>query len=221
MYIEINGISIFYEIRGTGTPLILLHGNGEDHHIFDKLADRLAADFTVYAVDSRNHGLSQRTEDYSYGTMAKDIGCLIQALGLNQPFLAGFSDGAIIGLILAMKQPRALSRMALLGVNLKPGDFTEECLRYMMDTYRETKDPLFKLMLEQPDIEPEDLRTVDMPVLLVWAEHDLFRPETYTALAAALPNARLKIMAGHDHGSYIANQDLLCPDLTAFFRSSV
>lgn len=221
MFIEINGISIFYEIRGAGAPLILLHGNGEDHHIFDKLTDKLAADFTVYAMDSRNHGLSQKTEDYSYETMAGDTGCLIRALGLNRPVLAGFSDGAITGLILAMKQPRAVSRMALLGVNLKPGDFTEECRRYLMDTYRNTKDPLFKLMLEQPDIKLEDVRTADMPVLLVWGEHDLFRPETYTALAAALPNAQLKIMAGHDHDSYIAGQDLLYPDLMDFFRATV
>ena len=221
MHIDVNGISIFYETRGSGSPLILLHGNGEDHHIFDKLADRLAADYTVYALDSRNHGQSQNTDDYSYETMAEDTGCFIQALGLDRPGLVGFSDGAITGLLLAMKQPRAISRLALLGINLKPDDFTEECYQYVKDTYQETKDPLFKLMLEQPCIELEDVRTVDVPVLLVLAEHDLFRPETFPALASALPNAQLKIMAGHDHDSYIANQDLLYPDLTAFFHLSI
>lgn len=221
MYIEINGISLFYETRGSGSPLLLLHGNGEDHHIFDPLAHKLAADFTVYSIDSRNHGQSQKTEDYSYETMADDMGCFIQALGLGQAGLVGFSDGAITGLLLAMKQSRAVSRMALLGINLKPGDFTEDNFQFIKDTYQETKDPLFKLMLEQPNIELDDVRSVSTPVLLVGAENDLFKPETFPDLAQALPNARLKIMAGHDHASYIINQDILYPDLKAFFCPAV
>lgn len=220
MTIEVNGIQLFYETMGSGSPLILLHGNGEDHHIFDPLARKLAKDFTVYAVDSRNHGQSQKTDDYSYETMADDVGCLIQALGLGQAHLAGFSDGAIISLLLAMKQPQAVGRMALFGINLKPGDFTEENYRYIEETYLETRDPLYKLMLEQPNIRLNDVRAVDTPVLLVGAQHDVFKPETFPALAAALPNARLRIMAGHDHASYIVDQDILYPDLKEFFCSA-
>lgn len=218
MKIDANGISLFHETQGNGRPLILLHGNGEDHHIFDPLAQKLAADFTVYAIDSRSHGQSQKTEDIAYETMADDVGCFIQTLGLDRAGLLGFSDGAIIALLLAMKQPSAVGRLALLGINLKPGDFKEEEYQNIKDTYQQTKDPLFKLMLEQPDIELDDVRMVRTPVLLVGAEHDVFKPETYLNLAAALPNARLKIMAGHDHASYIVNQDLLYPDLMAFFH---
>ncbi len=221
MHIKVNGISLFYEILGSGSPLILLHGNGEDHHIFDKLASKLAEHFTVYSIDSRGHGQSQKNVEISYEAMAADVGCFNKALGLERANLLGFSDGAIISLILAMKQPALVNRMALLGVNLKPGDFTEESFRYIEDTYLETKDPLFKLMLEQPDIELDEVKAVHTPVLLVAGEHDVFRPETFLELEAALPNAQLKVMAGHDHDSYVVGQDLLYADLMEFFNTGI
>ena len=84
MNIKVNGITLEYSKEGTGEPLILLHGNGEDHHIFDKLAEKLKEKFTVYAIDSRNHGKSSMTDDYSYETMAEDIFSFINALELGR-----------------------------------------------------------------------------------------------------------------------------------------
>ncbi|MDR1019813.1 MAG: alpha/beta hydrolase [Synergistaceae bacterium] len=218
MIIDVNGTVLFYEKSGSGPPLILLHGNGEDHHIFDKLSAKLERDFTLYAVDSRNHGQSEKTGDYSYDTMAEDIYGFIEALGLGRAGLIGFSDGAVISLILAMNHGGAVNKMALLGVNLKPDDFTEESYKFIKDTYEETKDPLFKLMLEEPNIEQDAVKGIDIPALVIAAENDIFKPETFTDLAAALPDATLKIMAGHGHDSYIAGQDLLYPDLLSFFK---
>lgn len=218
MTITVNDISLFYEIIGNGSPLLLLHGNGEDHTIFNELAAKLAMNFTVYAIDSRNQGQSQKTEDYSYEVMAEDFYAFIQALGLGKVDIVGFSDGAIIGLTLAMKHSEVIGKMALLGVNLKPDDFTEESYQYVKETYEETKDPLFKLMLEQPNIELDDVRNIAIPTLLIAADDDIYKPDSFTRLVEALPNAKLKIMPGHDHGSYIINQDILYPDLIQFFE---
>lgn len=220
MNIQTNGISLFYQVSGSGEPMLLLHGNGEDHQIFTELAAKLAEHYTIYAIDSRNHGQSQKTEDYAYETMAEDVYSFINELNLGAVNLVGFSDGAIIGLMLAMKEPAMIKKMALLGVNLKPEDFTEESYQFVKETYEETKDPLFKLMLEQPNIELEEVRKVYIPTLLVHADDDIFKPETYINLLAALPNATLKIMNGHDHASYIINQDLLYPHLMDFFGSN-
>lgn len=216
MIIQTNDISLFYQINGEGKPLLLLHGNGEDHQIFTELAAKLADHYTIYAIDSRNHGQSQQTEDYSYEAMVEDVYSFIKDLNLGPVDLVGFSDGAIIGLMLAMKAPKTINKLALLGINLKPEDFTEESYQEIKETYEETKDPLFKLMLEQPNIELTDVRKVNCPILLVKADDDLFKPETYINLLAALPNATLKIMNGHDHGSYVINQDLLYPHLMDF-----
>lgn len=220
MRITVNGVELFYQKTGTGEPIILLHGNGEDHHIFDKLTAKLRSGFTVYAIDSRNHGKSGRTGVYSYDVMAEDIFCFLHALRLEKVNIAGFSDGAIVSLILAINHREALKKMALLGVNLKPSDFTEKSYHFVKTTYEKTKDPLFKLMLEQPDIELADVRAVEIPTLVVAAEHDIYRPELFAELTGALPSAELMIMNGHNHDSYIVNQDLLYSDFLRFFRNN-
>ena len=220
MIITVNGVSLFYEVTGAGSPLLMLHGNGEDHTIFDKLTAKLSANYTVYAIDSRGHGQSEKTDDYSYETMAEDVYAFIQKLSLEDVNLVGFSDGAIIGLMLAMEHSEVVGKMALLGINLSPKDFTEDSYQYVKETYEETKDPLFKLMLEQPNIELHDVRKVDTPIFLVAADDDIFKSESFRNLASALPNAKLKFMEGHDHDSYISNQDILYPDLIRFFESN-
>lgn len=217
MNIQANGISLFYEVSGKGTPLVLLHGNGEDHHIFDCLSNQLKTSFTVYALDSRNHGQSEKTNDFSYETMAKDLCLFIENLGLEKVDLLGFSDGAITGLMAASKQPERFHKMALLGVNLKPSDFTPENYQALKTAYAESKDPLLKLMLEQPNIELASVKHIQIPTLLIGAENDLFKPTMFYDLAAAMPKAQLKIMEGHEHDTYIKDTDILYPELLRFF----
>lgn len=221
MNILVNGVSLFYERSGVlGSslpPLLLLHGNGEDHHIFDALAEKLQNDFTLYAIDSRNHGQSGKTADYSYETMAEDVRRFISALHLTKPHIIGFSDGAIVALLLAIGHGKTIGKIALLGVNLQPDDFTAEHYQSLIETYHANHDPLVKLMLEQPDIKLDATRRVKNPTLIVAAEHDLFKPKMFTNLAAAMPSATLKTMAGHNHDSYIVGQDILYADLRRFF----
>lgn len=214
-----NGVELFYQKSGSGAPLLLLHGNGEDHHIFDRLGAKLNRHFTIYAIDSRNHGQSAKTKTYSYETMSEDVYALMQELHLKKTNLIGFSDGAAVGLLLAMRHADALEKMALLGVNLKPEDFTADNYQHLSAAYEKTKDPLIHLMLEQPRIELSEVRAVSCEALIVAAENDVFRPETFTKLADALPRARLKLMAGHDHDSYIVNQDILYEEFVQFFKA--
>jgi pimeloyl-ACP methyl ester carboxylesterase len=216
MKMKVNNIELAYKKMGSGEPLLLLHGNGEDHHIFDAITSKLQNHFTVYAIDSRNHGESTKTDDYSYETMAADIDAFIRHLNVGKVNIVGFSDGAILALLLAMNS-NLIRKMALLGVNLKPEDFTEESYQYLQDTYAETKDPLLKLMLEEPNIELSALKKVTAPALVLAAQEDLFKPESFVNLTNALPTAELKIMNGHQHDSYIVNQDILYPDLLKFF----
>lgn len=218
MQVQANGITIHYTKQGSGKPLILLHGNGEDHHIFDELATKLKDHFTIYAIDSRNHGKSSPTDDYSYETMASDIIALKEALGLEKPSILGFSDGAIIALIIAMQDDLFFEKMILLGVNLKPSDFTDESMAYLQEEYKTSQDPLIKLMLEEPNIELSDLANISSPTLLIAAENDIFKAELYHQIEKTIPDATLRIMEGHDHGSYIINEDILYSDIVNFLE---
>lgn len=218
MDININGTTLYYEKAGKGFPLIILHGNGEDHHIFDMINDKLKKNFCVYAIDSRNHGQSSMTNDYRYETMANDIYEFIQTLHLDNVNIIGFSDGAIISLILSLNHHEVINKMALLGINLKPEDFIEDNYRFILEKFKETHDPLLKLMLEEPQIELEDVKDLYVPTLLIAGEYDLFKQDTFVKLKETLPLAKLKIMKDHDHSSYIVNQAILYNDFIEFFQ---
>ena len=73
MILAVGAVELFYEKQGKGRPLILLHGNGEDHHIFDESVDALAKEWTVYRPDSRGHGQSSPVREFHYQDMAEDI----------------------------------------------------------------------------------------------------------------------------------------------------
>ena len=120
MKVKVNDVVLNYDVSGTGYPIILLHGNGENYTIFNKLIEKLQEDYTVYAVDSRSHGDSEDTEEVSYDLMAEDIIQFIKELNIENPMLYGFSDGGIVGLLIAIKEPELLSKLIVSGVNINP-----------------------------------------------------------------------------------------------------
>ena len=73
MFINVNNIRLYYEKHGEGNPLILLHGNEENHFIFDEAVEKLKKYYTVYTLDSRGHGQSEKVKEYHYQDMANDI----------------------------------------------------------------------------------------------------------------------------------------------------
>jgi len=216
--IQVNGIIVNYKETGKGKPVILLHGNGEDLHIFDKLSDKLKKHYTIYAIDSRNHGESSKTKDYSYETMSEDIFYFIKELDLKDVSVIGFSDGAIISLLLELRHEGIFGKMVLLGANLKPTDFKKKEYNFLINTYKKTEDPLIKLMLEQPNIQLKELEKINPPTLVIAGQDDIFYRKTFTDITSAIPSASLKIMKGHDHASYIVGTDILYPDLIKFLQ---
>ncbi|MGN1383880.1 MAG: alpha/beta fold hydrolase [Clostridia bacterium] len=105
MLVKVNNININYEVCGQGSPIILLHGNQETHEIFDKLIEKMQVNYTVYALDSRCHGKSDNPDKISYNLMAGDTIAFIKKLKISKPILYGFSDGGIVGLLIAIKEP--------------------------------------------------------------------------------------------------------------------
>ena len=218
MIINLNGVDIFYKQSGSGHPLLLLHGFDLDHSIFDELTEKLKKHYTVYAMDTRSHGQSSKTAEYSYTAMANDVYGLINSLNLGKVYLLGFSDGAVISLHLALMHPEVLEKVAFLGLNLKSDDMREKYLRYFEARYKETGDFRYQLALVEPHIETDTLNKITIPTLLMAAEFEMFREGLFEEMAAAFPNLHTaKIMQGHKHESYMVHNDLLYPDLLDFF----
>ena len=206
MRVTTNGVSIYYEVRGKkGPALIMLHGNGEDHTIFDRAVDYLEQAFTVYLVDTRGHGESSPVREYHYQDMVDDLSEFIRKLKLERPAVCGFSDGAIVGLMFASQNPGVLSHLIACGANTSPetlGGF-RMALDRMGDPER--KDPKVRLMLTEPHITAEDLASIDVPVTVVAGGRDCVKKRDTEFIAGSIPGAEMVIMKRADHSSYIVH----------------
>lgn len=216
MFIQLQNVRLFYEKTGSGPAVLLLHGNGEDHTIFNTLVEKLSQTHTVYAIDSRCHGQSSCAMDLSYAAMAKDVEAFIAALGLERPAVCGFSDGGIVGLLVAVRNPGLLSRLIVCGANTNPNGIKWHWLLLFRIIYTLTRSQNYSMMLTQPNISPAALKKVDTPVLVLAGSRDLIRQEHTRQLAENLPNAQLQILPDESHTSYVMNSPKLYPIIAPF-----
>lgn len=206
MKIDVNGTQLYYEVCGSGSPLIMLHGNGETHSIFDKAVPLLSQSFTVYSIDTRGHGQSAPVSEFHYDDMTEDIHCFIEALSLEAPIFYGFSDGGIIGLLLASRYPELLSRLIISGANLSPDGIRPGWLKLFKVINRMANDPKMKMMLDEPCITSQQLNKISVPTLVLAGSRDMVRRDHTIKIAAGIKNSRLQILKGHGHGSYIVHK---------------
>ena len=217
MKITVNGMELFYEVTGQGRTLILVHGNGEDHHIFDQLVNVLKKYFTCYCIDSRGHGKSSKTSIYSYQMMAEDIMAFIKKLELTDVVYYGFSDGGIIGLLVA-SQSNLISDLIISGANIEPKGLKNHIYYLMKAAYIIKRDPKIKLMLEQPHINHYTLQKIKAKTLVLAGSKDMIKESHTIEIAHNISNSKLLILPKEDHGSYIINSTKLAPIILSFIK---
>lgn len=198
--------------RGTGRPLVLLHGNGEDHHVFDRMVPALGAGRMLVGIDSRAHGRSPRgTGPLRIASMAHDVAGVLDLLGLARVDVLGFSDGGNVALELAITRPDLLDRLVVVGANLYPAGLRARTLAEMraasavVGTLARVLPPLrglaerLSLMVHDPRLNPADLAHVRAPTLVVVGENDAVRPEHTRLMVEAIPGARLAVVPREGH----------------------
>ncbi len=203
--IKVNHTELYYIKSGKGQPLILLHGNGETSGIYDKAIPILSQYYTVYALDSRGHGGSRKASVYHYEDLAEDVYAFIQKLDLKKPVIYGFSDGGIIGLLLAARFPDLLSNLIVSGANTSPDGLRNGWRKLFEVIYKFVKDPKMKMMLQEPDITAELLNQITIPVLVLAGSRDMVKRSDTDFIAENIPDSKLHIITGSGHGSYIVH----------------
>lgn len=203
MRVYVNGVEINVEKEGNGPSLVLLHGNGEDHTIFDRAVFHLSKHFTVYLPDSRGHGGSSPVDEYHYDDMAEDMYQLIRELRLERPVFCGYSDGGIVGLLLASRHPGLLSRLVVCGANTDPSMLKGLFMFRCRHSKALSSDPKVRMMLEEPHITADDLSRIDVPTTVVAGSRDAVRKEDTEFIASSIKGAEMLILRGETHGSYI------------------
>ena len=218
MYAIVNGLKLFYHKEGSGRPVILLHGNGEDHTIFDVAIKDLARSYTVYALDSRSHGKSDPVPTLTYREMAEDVAAFIRQQGLEKPALVGFSDGGVVALLVALRWPDLPGRLVVAGANMTPAGIKQPWRTLMRVQNRISPDPKLDLMLTQPHLAGWQLTGITAPTLVLAGEKDLIDETQTRRIARSIPGAKLLILPGETHGSYVGHSDKLYPAMANFLR---
>ncbi len=205
MILEIKGKKIHYEKTGTGPALVMIHGNSESLGIFTESAMVLKERFTVYAMDLPGHGESEKIKEFHYNDLASYVYDFIKAINLEKPVFFGFSDGGIIGLLLALKYPDLFSRLIISGVNINPNGLKSYVRLNMWTRYLLSFDNRIKMMLHEPNITSADLSKIKIPVDLTVGENDVV-PMLHTKfIADSIHQSSLTVFKCHTHGSYIVH----------------
>ena len=219
MIAEVNGIRLYYEKRGEGRPILMVHGNGEDHTIFDEAVRELSKEYCCYTVDSRCHGRSEDTRELHYRDMATDMIAFIKTLKLRDVIFYGFSDGGIVGLM-AASRCEEITTLIVSGANTSP-KAVKFWLRLLIAAGKlVTKDKKLRLMLCEPDIADEELRNIRAATLVLAGSGDLIPAWETRHIAETIPGAELQILKGEDHGSYIVHSTKIAELIRGFARST-
>lgn len=198
--------------RGTGRPLVLLHGNGASHREFDRLVRRLAPGRSLIGIDSRAQGRSLRGDGpLTIARLADDVDEVLGSLGVPTADVLGHSDGGNIALELALRHPKRVRRIVISGANLDPSGLRPSLLRTFAvvraacapvaawSPWARRRVELMDLMLLDPQIAPSDLGAVTAPVLVVVGERDVILPAHTRLIVSSLPDSRLVVMPGVGH----------------------
>lgn len=202
-------INLHYEARGSGKPLILLHGNGESSAYFEKQLPVFAKHFHVFAVDTRGHGQSPRgTAPFTLRQFADDLHDFLQARGIEKAHILGFSDGGNIALLFALRYPEMVDKLVLNGANLFPAGVRPSVQLSIVLGYRtaklfrseeaKQKAALLGLMVNEPQIDPASLQNITAETLVIAGTHDMIRTSHTKLIASSLPHAKLVLLEG-DH----------------------
>lgn len=208
---------LYYTEKGFGTPLVLLHGNGENGEYFKNQIDYFAKKYRVIAVDTRGHGKSPRgNKPFRLETFADDLKSFLDENNLKRVNLLGFSDGGNIALIFTLKYPDYVNKLAVNGANLFPSGLKAGFLlpvkllyglfyfpaRFNKKVKRRLE--LLALMAKEPDILPEQLNDIKCPVLVMAGTRDLIKEKHTRLIAGSVPNSRLCFLKG-DHSTAKTN----------------
>ena len=204
MKISLNGVELNYEVIGSGDPLIMVHGNSEDHTIFTEAAEVLKDYYTCYLVDTRSHGKSGKVKPLHYQDMAQDYVEFIKALDLKNVTFFGFSDGGILGLLSGMEGD-LIDTLIVSGANTYPGAVEDRMAKTMKIIHFVTRSDKFHLMLTEPDIRAEDLQKIQCKTFVLAGSKDAVKRENTDFIAANIPNATQMILEGETHTSHIVH----------------
>jgi pimeloyl-ACP methyl ester carboxylesterase len=225
-YARVNGLRMYYEIHGKGSPLVLIHGGGSSIHTsFGNILHELAKERLVIGVELQGHGhTADRAGAASFEQDADDVAELLTQLGVSGADLFGFSNGGNTALQVALRHPGVVRKIIVASSFYKSSGMYSWFWKAMEKTCLENLPSVYKQEFLRINPNPEALRNmhdkdaarmktftdwpeallraIANPVLVVIGDQDIVTTEHAVAMYRAFPSARLAILPGN-HGSYM------------------
>lgn len=244
MYADVNGVQMYYEETGQGRPLVLLHGGFGGAHLFADQVRDLSATHRVLVPEQRGRGRTPDVEGpITYQLLADDIAAFIEGVAGGQADIVGFSDGGVVGLLLALQRPELLRKLVAVGANFNGEGLLnaamwidaspdDEAWAAPRARYAEVSPdgpahfPVVFAKLQrmwrdgQPTLTPRDLSRIRIAVLVVVGDDDMIHLAHTTELYESLPLGQLAVIPGTSHGVFLEKPALLDRIMTDFLAEA-
>ncbi|HNP22986.1 MAG TPA: alpha/beta hydrolase [Panacibacter sp.] len=231
-YADIRGFKMYYEEYGKGAPLLIIHGNGGSINNFLYQIPYFEQKYHVILADSRAQGKSvDKGDSLSYEMITDDLNALLETLHLDSCYVIGWSDGGIDGLLLAIRHPDKVKKLAVTGANLWPDSTAVNPVGYKwalkMNKDLEAKSnktaeeknelKVIHLLSYEPHITLKQLSTIKCPSLIISGDHDVILPEHTLLIARNIPQSYAWILPNSGHSTPIFYKDEFNKKVDEFF----
>lgn len=223
-YANVNGIKMYYEVHGSGQPLVLLHGGGSTISTsFSRILPELAKTHKIIAIELQAHGhTGDRNAPETFEQDAADVVELLKQLHITKADIFGFSNGGHTALEIGIKYPEKVKKLIIASAFYKrdgvPAWFWKgldnpkfsDMPQVYKDEYLKINDQAALMNMFNKDVQrmqnfkdwtDDDIRSIQAPTLVAIGDQDLTLPEHAVAMSRLLPHGRLVILPGH-HGEY-------------------
>ncbi|HVU36497.1 MAG TPA: alpha/beta hydrolase [Opitutaceae bacterium] len=220
----VNGHRLYYERHGAGQPLVLLHGGGNSiagsfrHQIAD-----FSAAHEVIGIEQVGQGHSPDVPGpLTYGGMAEDTASLLRQLNVTHADIVGWSDGGIIGLVLAVRYPDLVRRLVVSGANVDPlstDPASARDLEHPQPGASPLDEKLRVLWLDSPkptELTFDLLHRIKIPVLVMSGDRDAITLDETIKIYRALPHAELWVLPNTGHATFNTRPDWVNPRVLEF-----
>jgi pimeloyl-ACP methyl ester carboxylesterase len=240
-YAGVNGLKMYYEVHGTGRPLVLLHGAFGWATVFPALAKNRQ----VIAVELQGHGHTADIDrPLTYEQMADDTAALLRQLKIEQADFFGYSMGGNVALAVAIRHPQLVRKLVTVGSHygkiedaydaqvikqfksMSPDNFAPQVLKDPYD--KMAPDPkhwpvlvakIKRMGLEFKGFTPEQMRSIKAHVLVTIGDRDAVRPEHAVEMFRLIPNAQVAVFPGGDHFMLFTSPETLLAPIAAFLNA--
>lgn len=218
-YLDVNGVKLFYEIYGEGEPLLMIHGNGGSFSCFENQVKEFSKHFKVIVVDCRGRGNStyQKGVELTFDLQVQDFNLFLGKLNIQKTNILGWSDGGIIGLLLALKHPEKVDKLVTSGANIFPEgviylDDMKKTVAKLISKNQDHKNDLDidlnNLDINYPNLNFTDLNVIKSKTLIIAGDHDIIKGEHTLKIYESIPDAQLAILPNSSHSALIENSKL-------------